>query len=174
MFGKVFRELGINMVYGESGIGKTISTIKALNEEGITPLLLDFDDNDSPTENKCKYIHINGDMYISKKHLSKIPTDSVIIVDTWQTYLDAGGTMEHLEAIRDNGNTIIIIAHSKPIATKKDIPDMDSKYANHLASKLYLEYVKPAKAAESTNLIVMKSRGYKGPRVVKNWMRDTE
>ncbi len=172
MLGKVFRKKGINLIYGENGLGKTVSTVMALNEESIVPILLDFDNNDSPTENSCSYTHVDGYKYIKVKNTAVIPTGETIIIDTWQTFLDAGGNMLLLEQIRDAGNTVIIIAHNKPIATKRDIPDMDSKYANHLSGKLFLEY-KPAtsKLPESTNLTIMKLRGYKGDRVIKNWMR---
>ena len=60
MLADVFRKNKINLLYGESGSGKTISTIKALNKEGIEPLLFDFDDNDSPMVNNCSYLHIDG------------------------------------------------------------------------------------------------------------------
>lgn len=36
---------GITIVYGEAGVGKTISTIKNLNRYDINPLMLDFDRN---------------------------------------------------------------------------------------------------------------------------------
>ena len=60
MIANVFRKNGINLVYGASGLGKTVSSIKAINAEGIVPLLLDFDNNMSPENNKCEYVHING------------------------------------------------------------------------------------------------------------------
>lgn len=60
MIGNVFRQGGLNILYGESGLGKTVSSIKALNLDGITPILLDFDSNDSPEQNDCEYTHVDG------------------------------------------------------------------------------------------------------------------
>ena len=171
MLGKVFREKEINLLYGESGVGKTVSAIKALNNEGIEPILLDFDNNDSPTENKCDYIHINGLLYLSDDK-SVIPKDKVIIIDTWQLLLSNGGNIDSVNKIKEAGNTVILIAHNKPIATKKDIPDIDSKYANHFGSKLFLErdYSKKTKSS-IYNLHILKCRGYKGDAVIEDWMR---
>jgi len=42
MLGGVFRENKINLLYGESGVGKTISTIKALNKDNIIPMFVVF------------------------------------------------------------------------------------------------------------------------------------
>ena len=181
MIGKVFVSNGLNLVYGASGTGKTISTIKALNEEGITPYLLDFDDNLSPEASNCNFYHVNGSaMFESKESLTSatIPTNSVIVVDTWQLFMTNGGHIDILREWADKyNNTIIIIAHNKDLATRTDLPDMDSRIANHMSSKLFLEYDKGSKTKtnprpEGTNLTVLKLRGYKGPRTIYNWMRD--
>ncbi len=176
MLGKVFVKHGINLVYGESGFGKTVSTIKALNREDITPILLDFDNNLSPSQNECQYTHIDGPSYLKDKSCC-IPNDKVIIVDTWQMFIVNGGSIKELHKIRDANNTVIIIAHNKAIATKQDIPDIDPRYVNHFDSKLYLSYdkgssVKSKLRPPSFDLTVLKLRGYKGDRVIVNWMRD--
>lgn len=173
MLGKVFKEGGINLIYGESGTGKTISAIKALNEEGVTPILLDFDDNDSPEANECEYLHIDGSKYLLDTD-SVIPTNEVIIIDTWQMLLTNGGRIEDVIKIKEAGNTVILIAHNKAIATKQDIPDIDPKYSNHFASKLFLQYSKgskPAAIPEGCHLTILKLRGYRGKRTIHNWMR---
>ena len=53
MIAEVFRKNGINLVYGASGLGKTVSSVKAINSNGIKPILLDFDNNMSPEKNNC-------------------------------------------------------------------------------------------------------------------------
>lgn len=174
MLGKVFREHDINIIFGESGSGKTISTIKALNEDNIIPLLLDYDHNDSPETNGCEYIHIDGTKWNKDKNAS-IPSGYVIIVDTWQMFLTNGGSLDILNKIVKEGNTVILIAHNKPIATKQDIPDIDHKYVNHFGSKLFLERnISKNKGTYtiSYNLHVKKCRGYKGEPIIKNWMRE--
>ena len=167
MVGKVFREYGINLLYGESGVGKTISAIKALNEDELTPILLDFDNNDSPEFNECKYDHINGAEVLASEESIVMPVDRIIIVDTWSEYQSAGGTIEFLYRLA-NKNTVILIDHSKAIATKQDIPTLSGKVANHLSAKLYLERIKKD---NSVQLRILKSRGYRGPGIIHNWMR---
>lgn len=169
MLGKVFREKEINLIYGESGSGKTVSSIKALNNEGIEPILLDFDNNDSPEENNCLYVHVDGIKYI-KAESKNIPTNKVVIIDTWQMFLSNGGSIKDIQKIIDNNNTVIVVAHNKPIATKQDIPDIDHKFANHFGSKLWLER-KILKSTVHYNLHILKCRGYKGKPVISNWER---
>lgn len=176
MIANVFRKNGINLVYGASGLGKTVSSIKAINAEGIVPLLLDFDNNMSPEKNKCEYIHINGGEFMKEwlNHKSQVtlPRDRVIIVDTWATFEANEGTIDHLREIASNGNTVIIIAHNLDLATRRDIPDMPAVIVNHIDSKLYLDYKCEAKTGNQMfNLHVMKCRGYQGSRVIENWMR---
>ena len=185
MLGNVFKKNGINLVFGESGSGKTVSSIKAFNADGIEPILLDFDSNLSPEDNGCKYIHIDGDSVLKriekKDENVKMVSNSVIIIDTWQLLLtnvgSASKSIKLIEALRDNNNTIVIIAHNKDIATKQNIPDIDGKYVNHFDSKLFLEFDKGSKTKSNPrpagyNLTVMKLRGYNGPRTIINWMRE--
>ena len=160
MVGGVFVEGKVNYLYGENGVGKTVSTIKALNADGVTPILLDYDDNMSPEQNECEYIHVNGKIVTTKDEIVK---DSVVVIDTYH-YMDE----EVMKLLSKNNNTIIIIGHPKGIATKQDIPDAPDEFVNHCASKLYLSY---AKKADSYDLTVMKCRGYRGDKVITNWMR---
>ena len=166
MIAQIFRQNKINLLYGESGSGKTISTIKALNKEGIDPILFDFDDNDSPEVNECSYVHIDGYKVLADKK-AVYPIDRVVIVDTWHTYITAGGTIEQLEEISKH-NTIIIIDHNQSLATKQDIPMMKAELVNHLGSKMWLEVT----GKDVHKLHVKKCRGYRGPKIIQNWMRD--
>ena len=179
MIANVFRKNGINLVYGASGLGKTVSSVKAVNADGIKPILLDFDNNMSPENNGCEYNHINGGEFMKEwlnhKSQVEIPSGYVIIVDTWATFEANEGTIDHLRALASNGNTIIIIAHNLDLATRRDIPDMPAVIVNHIDSKLYLDYKMEAKTGkQSFNLHVMKCRGYQGSRVIENWMRIDE
>jgi len=176
MVGKVFKQGGINLLYGESGLGKTVSTIKALNDDEIEPILLDFDENLSPEQSDCKFIHIDGNKFM-KDEEAIVPENQTIIVDTWQIYSLCGGSYELLARMKSNSNTVIVIAHNKDIATKTDIPDIDSRIANHMDAKLFMEYDKGNKSKtnnrdEGPKLTVKKLRGYTGSRTIYNWMRD--
>ncbi len=96
-----------------------------------------------------------------------LPVNEVIVIDTYTSYINAGGNFKFLKQLIPS-NTIIIIDHNKSIATKQDIPTIDEKIANHLSSKLFLEYIKKN---NTTQLRVLKSRGYKGPNIITGWMR---
>ena len=181
MLGKVFKYRGINCIYGSSGLGKTVSTVKALNEDDITPILLDFDNNNSPEENGCNYIHVDGKRFMASYSVNEavIPRDRVIIIDTWamfESYLKVPSNDKLLEDLSKD-NTIIIIAHNKDIASKRDIPDVPDELINHWDSKLFLWFDEGSKTKSnprppSYNLTVMKLRSYKGERVLIDWMRD--
>lgn len=180
--GKVFRKYKINCIYGKSGIGKTISTIKALNEEGIEPILLDFDDNDSPKVNECNYVHVDGEGFIQaykKKQNIVIPKEQVIIIDTWAMFtksLDDCNMEKILDELKYK-NTLIVIAHSKDLATKDDIADVPEELLNHFEGKMFLYYDKGSSRSSTKRLPayileIKKLRGYKGNRKIVNWMRD--
>ena len=179
MIANVFRKNGINLIYGATGLGKTISSIKAVNEDGIVPILLDFDENLSPEENGCNYIHIDGYAMMSNIEDNRftIPTGRVIVIDTWHNFEKSGGSIELIKEFASNGNTIIVIAHIIDIATKRDIPDMPSYLVNHFSSKLFLAYdagsrTKGNEREPSVNLEILKCRGYKyATRTLVNWMR---
>jgi archaellum biogenesis ATPase FlaH len=176
MVGKVFKKNGISLIYGESGTGKTVSTIKAMNIEKIVPILLDFDNNQSPQENKCEYVHVNGTTALKDKDLI-LPMNSVVIIDTWAYYCKANpaiNKMAFIDKLIEVGNTVIIIAHNKGIATKQDIPDMDEEIVNHLSAKLWLERKGIIKKGigEIINILhIYKCRGYSGKTTILNWMR---
>lgn len=159
LLGGVFPMDKITFLYGESGVGKTVSAIKALNESDVVPILIDYDHNLSPEVNGCKYIHIDG--YAIKK-TDNVIKNEVIIIDTY-----AKMDMKILKML-EPFNTIIIIGHNKGIATKTDIPDADEEFVNHVGSKLYLAY---NKKYGTYNLTVFKCRGYSGDRIIADWMR---
>ena len=171
MIAEVFRKNKVNLLYGESGSGKTISAIKALNSVGIEPVLFDLDSNDSPAQNQCNYIHVDGYKSLADKSMT-IPKDMVIIVDTWHMYSSSGGTIALLDRMAEN-NTVILIDHSRDIATKRDIPIMKEELVNHLGSKLWLErtYHKQTRTT-SHNLHIKKCRGYIGQSPISEWMRE--
>jgi len=182
LVGGVFRKGGINMIYGASGLGKTVSTIKALNAEDIEPILIDFDENDSPADNNCHYTHVLGTRAVAKGKDLQVPSNCVIVIDTWVSATAVVGSestlLDWVKMLQGDTNTIILIAHNKDIATKKDIPDVDEKIVNQLSAKLHM-YYQPGKAKtaktpakpDSVGLEVLKLRGYKGPRKIMSWMR---
>jgi len=180
MIGGVFRQGGINCIYGASGMGKTISSIKALNQDGIIPILLDFDDNDSAEQNECQFKHVEGwdfmKAYKDPETATTIPRGEVIVIDTWHLFSDFYNEDPELLANLADGNTIIIIGHIVDIATKQDIPDIPSEFINHCHAKLFLSFDKGSSAKGKERLPgpvleVKKLRGYKGPKLIRNWMR---
>lgn len=53
---------GINLLYGESGVGKTYSMIKHLNQNNIKPILVDFDNNKKIDD--LDYYQIDGEFFV--------------------------------------------------------------------------------------------------------------
>jgi len=168
----VFVKNGINLLYGPSGTGKTYSTIKALNLDGIKPLLIDLDNNGPSLKDTDLEVEVlDGNKIMTNLKSITIPSNEVIIIDTWYEFIVNSGSIQILKEWRANDNTIIIIGHNKNIATKQDIPDMEDHIANHLDSKLFLNN-KITKGKITYTLQVMKLRGYTGEPVIENWMRD--
>ena len=161
LIGSLFEKGSVNLIYGESGVGKTITTMKLLNKQDIVPILIDYDNNRSPDENQCKYIHIDGYL-MNKDNKLNIPIDKVIVIDTYSRYMDSGNTHDFLNKLSEHGNTVIVVAHNKNIATKRDIPDVDEQWSNHLGSKIWMDRTKVG-----ANIHILKSRGYVGDRIVK-------
>ncbi len=158
LIGKFFEAENVNLIYGESGVGKTKTTVVLLNNEGIEPILIDYDNNLSPEQNQCKYRHIDG-YAMNKEDNLKLPINDVIIIDTYAMYIANGGTHSFLKELASLGNTVIVVAHNKNIATKKDIPDVDETWSNHLGSKIWMYRKKSISYIQ-----VLKSRGYVGER----------
>ena len=189
MIGEVFVKNKINLLYGESGIGKTISTIKALNSDGIEPVLLDFDDNLSPKSTNTKFIHIDANKFMDKLYCYAdsdftdkscavvLPSDRVIVIDTYHMlsfHLEKFNKigLNILDVMTMKRNTVIVIGHNLDIASKRDIPDAPSSFVNHCASKLFLSKVKnPESKKYEPTLEVKKLRQYKGETFIYNWMR---
>lgn len=181
MLAHVFRRGGVNVVYGQSGIGKTISTIKALNTDGFTPILLDFDDNNSPEQNKCEFVHVNGwdfmKSYNDPAIATIIPINTIIVIDTWHMFNQFYSVNPEILQDLAEENTIIIIGHVVDLATRQDIPDIPTEFVNHCDAKLFLSYdngssVKGRERPAGTVLEVKKLRGYSGPKHIFNWARE--
>ena len=181
MIGGVFRKGGVNCLYGQSGVGKTISAIKAINLDGITPILLDFDNNNSPEQNQCSFTHIDGFAFVraysDPSIATIIPTNAVIVIDTWHMFSQFYRDIPTLLVDLCESNTVVIIGHVIDIATKQDIPDIPTEFINHCDAKLFLSYdsgssAKGRERPAGPVLEVKKLRGYQGPKHIHNWMRD--
>jgi len=183
IIGRVFAKGTIGMVYAESGIGKTTTTINFLNEDGITPILVDFDDNPSPTDMDTTHTVIDG--YQLSKHMLQedardidVGTGKVYIVDTYAHSRAAYTTSEGFDAFEPflellnagGSNTVIVIAHAKELATRKDLADVEEVWGNHLGFKVFIKEQlvalpnEPKVKKPAAILVVKKLRGYKGPR----------
>ena len=186
MIADVFPENGISLIYGASGIGKTITTIKHLNDVGITPIHFDLDSNIDPKEFGIDVIHIDGNDIIRRmaddEQLEPValPAEGVMILDTWQLLSSAFGeesyAMRYAKKLRDNGMTVIIIGHENKHKNDRDNPDMSPEYANHLDAKLWFHTGRAVttgkdKSPATYNLKVVKLRGYKGEPIIYEWRK---
>jgi len=160
--GKVFVQNGINYIFSESGLGKTLNTLLLLNNDDIEPILIDFDENQPFDKDYGLKVTMVDGPTVAKKYIEgklTIPKNQVIILDTWQMMLNYDLTIDFANTLKSNNNTVIIIGHTKGIATKQDLPDMPNEIANHMHSKLYL-----FKRKRDVYLEVKKCRGYNKER----------
>ena len=185
----------VSMLYGPSGVGKTVSGVKSLNVANIVPFVLDFDDNFPMEGVTAEYL--DGKQFFEKFYLNediskadKIETvkDKYFILDTWAMYesfinlLNAReGKNKYdawfiLEEIARNSMGLCFIAHAKLYASRQDIPDINEMYTNHSAARFRLYYDKGTSSGKAPRpasyvLAIEKLRGYNGPREIRDWMR---
>ena len=127
---------GVGLLYGESGLGKTVFAIKhACKHFGNQVALIDFDDNPRvDILDDVEYLHIDGKMLIDRLDDIDIPDGYVMIVDTYRMLEQTAGSVgDVIELLNKSGsNTVIVIAHSKDLATRRDLADVDEVWKNHL------------------------------------------
>jgi hypothetical protein len=193
----VFVKNGINLLYGPSGVGKTISTMKAINRDNIKPILIDFDNNLDPSifdieadvVDGSKFmdrliteiVELDRDDSIDKTDFLKIPNNRVFIIDTYKMFEywflrfkeQTGKDFFKWMKKESKNSTFIIIGHSKDLATRRDIPDAPEEFVNHCDSKMMLSLAKEDKKSDPVpTLHIMKLRAYEGPSMLFNWQRE--
>lgn len=168
------------LVHGESGSGKTVFAIKHLNENNITPILVDFDDNSNEEmdKNEINATIVDGYTFMHEmldiehgRELRESIKGSCLIIDTWTLFCKEMDYDEHqakdmLEILSKAGFTIIILAHTKPFSGKEDVPDMDGKVYRHIKSRFYIRRT-TLKSQIDYDLLIEKARGYKGSKIIK-------
>jgi len=178
--GGLIPEKQLTLLHGIEGAGKSYSLIKFLNENGITPIWIDFDENDDISE--LDYTRVDG---VNALHalldgdLDDASEDMVLIVDTYSRlvdempakYNDSEISSLLLELSKRAKATVVIIGHSEVFAGKPTDFQDDKKLKRDAHAVLWLEY-KLLKGAYCSNLHVKKVRGYTGKKIISNWMRD--
>jgi len=194
MLTDLIEEKKITLIHGESGNGKSVWIVKHLNDKGIIPIIIDFDDNEVEEfeSMNIKAELLDGDRFIEtmisdskdKEELVKEIDGKVLVFDTWSLYVD---TLKYsveqsnneikiklkeeyaklmLDKLTEIGATIIIIAHTKPYSGKEDMPDMDPEIYRHIKGRLHIRK-STLKTKVEYHLIVEKVRGYKGETIIE-------
>ena len=169
----------ITLIHGESGSGKSIFAVKELNEAGIKPVYIDFDDNELNEFRtlNCECDLIEGetffDDFIGKNYynleLWNHLKDKVVIIDTWTLFSAyCGSELNAHRIVKDLirlGSTVIILAHTTPYSGKEDKPEMEDKIYRHIKARLYIRRT-TLKSKIEYHLIIEKLRGHQGDKMM--------
>lgn len=179
MLTNIIEKNKITLVHGESGSGKTIFAIKHLNEFDIEPILVDFDDNTQAElkEVGVKALIVDGHPFMTElldltngEELRKELNGSVLIIDTWSLFykeleISEDDALKLLEKLTEVGLTIIVASHTTIYSGKEDSPDVSPFVYRHIKSRFYIRRT-TLKSKIEYDLIIEKSRGYKGPKII--------
>jgi len=171
---KLFLQNGINIIYGEKFQGKTVSTLMYLQQEGIEPMLIDFDRN--PKYKNLNYVHLVGSSDMVKDIIEHEAVDNeeppVIVVDTldglvhgkYMTEEDASKVVVVLKELA-KVSTVILLAHAtiQRTAVRKSVHFRGNEKIVNSADTVY--------KLMDTTLFVEKNRGYEGDLEIAEWMR---
>ena len=130
------------LLHGRSGSGKTMSIIKYLNENEVTPYFIDFDSNDEYAS--MDIVHIDGYKLVdytsddTKKALIDSLTDGVVIIDTYALASKIFDVELFIDELNGYGITVIIIAHTVYYSGKPAEPACEVVFSNHVACRLHL------------------------------------
>lgn len=173
MLTPLVEENKILLIHGESGAGKTVFIVKHLNENGITPLLFDLDDNEAEELEglNCKCDMVDGYAMLESMEDADVEAlkGKVVIIDTWKLFQTEVGSEilahEVLKNMCKLGVTVVVIAHTTPFSGQNDKPDVLDEIYRHIKGRLYIRKTTLKNAVEY-HLLIEKIRGYKGDKIV--------
>lgn len=185
--GNIIPEGNVTLAVGLPSTGKSFSTLKFLNENGIEPFVFNMDSN--PTlANTFKYIGMTDEKAVLRAFINDEIEDldnQVIVIDTYTRLVDAleiSNTEPEQKHISDqleflckkHNYTIIVIGHTEDYTSKSNIFKDNQAIARNCAE--YLAFDKNMGTGKNSQnisyrLIVSKGRGIGGTRVIENWMR---
>jgi archaellum biogenesis ATPase FlaH len=179
----LFPQHEITLLYGSYGTGKSYSTIKALNEAKIKPLYINLD-HTAGLEG-LSFENLSEGLLEHYKDITSITSEDVVIIDTYtqfvNTFAPSHSPRDIYNLIKDiqqsfNQCTLIVIGHSEDLATRNDLFKDNPMLIRNAAEALLLEKILYRATKTRSDYIeyklrVLKGRGYKGPRIIQNWMR---
>ena len=160
------------LLHGRSGCGKTFSLLKFFEDQGIRPVLLDFDDNDISFD----AMHIDGDRFIRALSLNDsllVELEKhVVIIDTYA--MASISLKKHLdctvqEFVDSLDATIIVIAHTVYYSGKPAEASVPFEFANHVSCRLHLH--NDVKITKVNNYLEVEKLRGKGSYNIIDWMR---
>jgi len=188
--GEVFSKNKLNLIHGVQGSGKSFSTIKCLNADGITPIHINLDDSTGLEELSTYNVRDSFMIDFLGCKLEKSDMKGfVVIIDTYTRFeaeiFARGIITEHIGLFNliestidfyDNEVTVIMIGHTAPFVGRDGIFNDNTFLDRGCAEELWLEKstfkaTKASPARTEYNLHVQKGRGFSGDRIINNWMR---
>lgn len=185
--GNIIPEGNVTLAVGLPSTGKSFSTLKFLNENGIEPFVFNMD-SDPTLANTFKYIGMTDEKAVLRAFINDEIEDldnQVIVIDTYTRLVDAleiSNTEPEQKHISDqleflckkHNYTIIVIGHTEDYASKSNIFKDNQAIARNCAE--YLTFDKNMGTGKNSQnisyrLIISKGRGIGGTKVIENWMR---
>lgn len=185
--GNIIPEGNVTLAVGLPSTGKSFSTLKFLNENGIEPFVFNMD-SDPTLANTFKYIGMTDEKSVLRAFINDEIEDldnQVIVIDTYTRLVDALGISntepeqkqisDQLESLCKKHNyTIIVIGHTEDYASKSNIFKDNQVIARNCAE--YLNFDKNMGTGKNSQnisyrLVISKGRGIGGTKVIENWMR---
>jgi len=188
MLTPLIEENKITLIHSESGSGKTMFSIEHLNQHSITPILIDFDDNE---QDELNILNLKADLLdgekvmelllsnneIEKNNLLSELKNKVVIIDTWTLFCAEFSNVdttlnlqeyakEFCDELTSYSITVILLSHTNLFSGKEHMPDVLDKVYRHIKGRLYIRKTS-LKNEIQFDLIVEKIRGYKGERIIR-------
>lgn len=180
--GNIIPKNEVTAVVGLPSVGKTHTIIKFLNQEGITPIVINLDE--SPHDSSLNVISLPGKQVHNLDKFTDLE-DKVIIIDTYQLMMDEFG-FDNTEAeqkkisrflikiAHEKQVTIIVLAHTEDFASKEGIFTANPFLIRDCAEQLIMQSKQTTKIKDnevSYCTTLKKGRGIGGTKILENWMR---
>lgn len=180
--GNIIPRNEVTAIVGLPSVGKTHTVIKFLNQEGITPIVINLDE--SPHDDSLNVISLPGSQIHNLDKFTDL-ADKVIIIDTYQLMMDELGfdnteseqkkiSRSLIRTAHEKQVTIIVLAHTEDFASKEGIFTANPFLIRDCAEQIIMQSKQTNKIKDnevSYCSTVKKGRGIGGTKIIDNWMR---
>lgn len=184
--GNIIPKSSLTLVTGLPATGKSFTTLKFLNQEGIKPFVFNLDED--PSQLQFKTIGMTSDREALKAFINGEIEDldnEVIVIDTYSRLIAELGiqnteqeqrwiTDTLLNLCKSKGYTIIIIGHPEDYVGKSSIFKDNQSLVRDCHEHIHFDKTMPTgKNIQNISYAtyINKGRGIGGSSVIENWLR---